>query len=180
MKLKKFAHLFWAGKIWRWLGLLLFVHHTRATTATYSAPLPGSIIRLHDGLIAQPISKLICSADSWWHNFQIAAPERPTKQQFDKVAIGLPRFGQNRFASLKLFHELTESISISTDHNCSPNATTYQTIGTLIDCPLQFSYLSRISYLWRFKSLKYLDTIYELIDAFIPEVKPPTRRRKKS
>jgi hypothetical protein len=32
----------------------------------------------------------------------------------------------------------------------------------------------------RYKPLKYLETIYELIDAFIPEVKKPTRRRKKS
>jgi hypothetical protein len=125
MKLKQFAHPFSGGKIWRWFGFLLFLHHTTATTATYSAPLPGIITRLHDGLIAQPISKLIRSADSWWHNFQISAPERPTKQQFYKVAIGLPRFSQNRFACLEFFHGLTESISISTDHNCSPNATTY-------------------------------------------------------
>jgi hypothetical protein len=138
MILKKFARLFCAGKIWRWFGLLLFLHHTTAATATYSAPLTGIITRLHDGLIAQPISKLICSADSWWHNFQIVAPERPTKHQFDKVAIGLPRFGQNRFASLKYFHGLTESISISTDRKCSPNATTYQNTGTLIDSPRRF------------------------------------------
>jgi hypothetical protein len=150
-----------------------------ATTATYSTQLPGIITRLHDGLVAQPISKSICSADSWWHNFQITAPERPSRQQFDKLAIGLPRSGQNRFASLKFFHGLTESISITVDQNCIANATMYQNAGILTDYPPSFSYLSRVQYLWRYKSLKYLEAVYELIDAFIPEVKKPTRRRKK-
>jgi hypothetical protein len=151
-----------------------------ATTATYSTPSSGIITRLHDGLIAQPISKLICSADAWWHNFRITAPERTNRPHFDKLAIGLPRSGQNRFASLKFFHRLTESISISVDPNCIANVTMYQNVGTLTDCPPSFSYLSRIEYLWRYKSLKYLEAMYELIDAFIPEVKKPARRRKKS
>jgi hypothetical protein len=66
------------------------------------------------------------------------------------------------------------------DPNCDANATMYQNVGTLTDCPPSFSYFSRVQYLWRYKSLKYLESIYELIYAFIQEVKKPARRRKKS
>jgi hypothetical protein len=72
------------------------------------------IIRSHDGLIAQQLSKIIISTDGWFHTFQIAASERPTKQQFDRVAIAVP-CSQSRFAPLNFFHGMSESLS--TDPN---------------------------------------------------------------
>jgi hypothetical protein len=127
-------------------------------------------MRPHDGVIAQPISQIIITSDSWLHSFEIAMPECPSKQQIDKVAINLPR-NQNRFAPIALFHGLAhESITLSTDNQCAPNATTYQNTGTLIDCAPGFPYVNAIKYIWRFKNLRYVQEIYELIDAFIPQI----------
>jgi hypothetical protein len=128
---------------------------------------------------------MMCMTDGWFHSFQIAASDRPTKQPFNKVAIGLPRIGASQlpadFAPFNFFHGFAESISISTDIHCTPNATTYQSTGTLVGCPPNFSYLDRIPYLLRYKSLKYLGTVYESTDAFISEVKKSqTRKHKRS
>lgn len=130
-------------------------------------------MRPHDDLIAQSLSKIIVSSDGWLHSFQTAAPERQTKQQKDRVSIAVTH-SQSRFAPLNFFHGMSKMISISTDTQCTPNATTYQNTRSLVDCSPNFLYFNRIPYLIRFKNLKYLQKIYALIDAFNSEVKSPT------
>lgn len=95
----------------------------------------------------------------------------------DELAINTPR-NHNRFAPIALFYGLQqESLMLAANVNCIPNASSYQTMGTLLDCAPNFAYLSQVSYTLRYKNLKYVQEIYKLIDAFIPLL-PKSHGRK--
>jgi hypothetical protein len=66
---------------------------------------PEILLRLHDGIVAQPISKIIITSDAWLHTFEISLPDRPTPQQIEKIALNLPR-DRGRFAPVSFFHGL--------------------------------------------------------------------------
>jgi hypothetical protein len=92
------------------------------------------LIRSHDGVVAQPISQIIITSDAWLHTFEVSLPDRPTQQQIDRVAINVPH-NRNIFAPIAFFHSLAqESITLSADSQCQANASSFQNMGTLIDC----------------------------------------------
>jgi hypothetical protein len=138
-------------------------------------------LRLHDGIVAQPISKIIVTSDSWLHTFEISLPDRPTPQQIEKVALNLPR-DRGRFAPVSFFHGLPhEVINLSADQQCQSNATAFQNTGTLTDCAPAFSNVNAVKYIWKFKNLEYVEEIHKLVTDFIPQIsQSDVRRRKRS
>jgi hypothetical protein len=138
-------------------------------------------LRLHDGVVAQPISKIIVTSDAWLHTFEIALPDRPSPQQIEKVALNLPR-DRGRFAPIAFFHGLQhEVINLAADQQCQSNATAFQNIGTLTDCAPAFSYVSAVKSIWKFKNLQYVEEIHQLVQNSIPQLsKSDARRRKRS
>jgi hypothetical protein len=137
------------------------------------------LIRAHDGVVAQSISQIIITSDAWLHTFEISLPERPTQQQIDRVAINIPH-NRNRFAHVAFFHSLAqESIALSADAQCQANASSFQNTGTLIDCAPGYNYVNAIKYIWRFKNLKYIQELHQLVDDFIPEISKAESRKKK-
>jgi hypothetical protein len=149
-----------------------------ATTQT-KTDTPEILMRAHDGVVAQPISQIIITNEAWLHTFEISLPERPTQQQIDRVAINLPH-NRNRFAPIAFFHGLVrESITLSTDFQCQSNASSFQNTGTLTDCAPVYSYVNAVKYIWKFKSLKYVQEIHQLADDFIPQISKAEARKKK-
>jgi hypothetical protein len=140
---------------------------------------PKILLRPHDGVVAQPISKIIITSDMWLHTFEISLPERPTQQQIDKVATNVPH-NRDRFAPISFFHSLVqEVISLSTDPQCQSNASAFQHTGTLIDCAPAYSYVNAVKYIWKFKNLKYVQEIHQLVNDFIPQISRSEARKKK-
>jgi hypothetical protein len=130
--------------------------HRSDSTMKTETEAPYILIRAHDGVVAQPISQIIITSEAWLHTFEVSLPERPTQQQIDRVAISLPH-NRNRFAPIALFHGLAqESITLLTDAQCNPNASTYQNTGTLIDCAPGYSCVNAVKYIWKFKNLRYV------------------------
>jgi hypothetical protein len=62
---------------------------------------------------------------------------------------------------------------------CQANATSFQNAGTLIDCAPGYNYVNALKYIWRFKNLKHIQEIYQLVDDFIPEVTKAESKKKK-
>jgi hypothetical protein len=138
-------------------------------------------LRLHDGVVAQPISKIIVTSDAWLDTFEIALPDRPSPQQIEKVALNLPR-DRGRFAPIAFFHVLQHEVkNLAADQQCQSNATAFQNIGTLTDCAPAFSYVNAVKSIWKFKNLQYVEEIHQLVQNFIPQLsKSDARRRKRS
>jgi hypothetical protein len=110
-------------------------------------------LRLHDGVVAQPISKIIITSEAWLHTFEISLPERPTQQQIEKVAL-IYRITEIVSPQYAFFHGLPqEVINLSADQQCQSNATAFQNTGTLTDCAPAFSYVNAVKYIWKFKNL---------------------------
>jgi hypothetical protein len=113
------------------------------------------------------------------HTFQISLPERPLQSQIDRVAINIPQ-NRHRFAPIAFFHSLAqEQITLSADGQCQANATSFQNAGTLIDCAPGYNYVNALKYIWRFKNLKHIQELYQLVDDFIPEVTKTESKKKK-
>jgi hypothetical protein len=160
-----------------WLKMLLLLHYVTVDASKIGTQ--EILIRAHDGVVAQPAAPIIITSDSWLHTFEIALPEKPSQQQIDKVAINIPQ-NRNRFAPVAFFHSLAqESIALSADAQCQANASSFQNTGTLIDCAPGYNYVNAIKYIWRFKNLKYIQEIHQLVSEFIPEISKTELRKKK-
>jgi hypothetical protein len=130
-------------------------------------------------VVAQPISQIIITSDAWLHTFEVSFPDRPTQQQIDRVAINVPH-NRNRFAPIAFFRSLAqESITLSADSQCQANASSFQNIGTLIDCAPAYGYVNAMKYIWKFKNLKYIQDIHELVSDYIPQISKSEARKKK-
>jgi hypothetical protein len=166
-----------AGKARSWFKALIFLHFISARPAAASE----TLLRLHDGVVAQYISKIIVTSDAWLHTFEIAIPDRPTSAQIENVALNLPR-DRSRFAPISFFHGLQhEVINLAADQQCQPNATAFQNIGTLQDCAPAFPYINAVKSIWKFKNLQYIEEIHKLVHDSIPQIsKADTRRKKRS
>jgi hypothetical protein len=68
---------------------------------------------------------------------------------------------------------------LSADAQCQANASSFQNTGTLIDCAPGYSYVNAIKYIWRFKNLKYIQELHQLIDDYIPQISQAESRKKK-
>jgi hypothetical protein len=68
---------------------------------------------------------------------------------------------------------------LSADAQCQANASSFQNTGTLIDCAPGYNYVNAIKYIWRFKNLKYIQELHQLVDDFIPEISKAELRKKK-
>jgi hypothetical protein len=164
-----------AGKIRPWFSALIFLHFITAQPAATSE----TLLRLHDGVVAQYISKIIVTSDAWLHTFEIALPDRPTLAQVENVALNLPR-DRSRFAPIAFFHCLQhEVINLAAYQQCHANATAFQNIGTLQDCAPAFSYVNAVKSIWKLKNLQYVEEIHQLVQNSIPQLSKSDARRKK-
>jgi hypothetical protein len=162
-----------------WLRALLILHFITARPATSAIHAPEILLRLHDGIVAQPISKITVTSDAWLHTFEISLPDRPTPQQIEKVALNLPR-DRGRFAPIAFFHGLPHAvINLAADPQCQSNATAFQNTGTLTDCGPAFSYVNAVKYICKFKNLEYVEEIHKLVTDFIPQISESDARRGK-
>jgi hypothetical protein len=93
----------------------------------------------------------------------VKIPNKPRAQDFEKVAAGGP-LPQTRFSPLAFFANKQEIITMNIDLQCSANISATPHTATKANC-YPFGYLTRFQYLLKAKYLRYLDQIYDTLDA---------------
>jgi hypothetical protein len=158
------------------LFMLIFIISISVSESYFNEqPQADIIARLNNGMIASPIQSIGLIVDSWLSTFEIRLPPKPSSIQYeydlDTQAM--------KAVKLTAEHKWESAARYFANIEFLPTCATSGTLNsTSKDCPPYADLMRRFTEIHKRKLARHLIEIYETLEAIVPSMSRPLKRRR--